>query len=103
MIESAEPVRSLREWRAERLLTIRELARAAGVASSTIYLTETRRTTPRPAVMRRIASVLEVDAQQVGEFRRAIDAHGRSLLNQGYGETCGRSTDGYVDPTMASV
>ncbi len=74
---SAPLVRSLRDWRAERLLTIRDLARAAGVAPSTVYLTETRQTTPRPTVMRRIASVLGVDGRRVAEFRRAIEAYGR--------------------------
>jgi len=70
--------RSLREWRAERLLTIRELARLADVAPSTVYLTETGRTTPRPSVMRRIASLLGVEGHRVAEFRRAIEARGRA-------------------------
>ena len=67
------PGRPLRELRAERLLSIRELARLAGVAPSTIYLTEAGRTMPRASVMRRIAAVLEVDPNDVVEFRRAID------------------------------
>ena len=69
--------RTLREWRAERLLTIRDLARMAGVAPSTIYLTEAGRTIPRPAVMRRIAAALGVAAHEVAEFRSAIAAHAR--------------------------
>ncbi len=67
--------RPLRELRAERLLSIRELARLAGVAPSTIYLTEAGRTTPHASVMRRIAAALAVDAHQVAEFRRAIEVH----------------------------
>lgn len=67
-------MRSLREIRSERLLSIRELAREAGVATSTVYLTETGRTTPRPAIVRRLAAVLGVDPLEVDEFRRAIDA-----------------------------
>ena len=59
---------SLRALRAARLLTIRELARLAGVAPSTIYLTEAGRTTPRPAVMRQLATALGVDPSQVAEF-----------------------------------
>ena len=66
--------RTLREWRAERLLTIRDLARRADVAPSTVYLTEAGKTTPRPAVMRRIAAALGVEARQVAEFARAIAA-----------------------------
>ena len=65
--------RTLREWRAERLLTIRDLARLAGVAASTVYLIEARRAMPRPATMRAIAAALGVKAAQVAEFRRAIE------------------------------
>jgi transcriptional regulator with XRE-family HTH domain len=67
--------RPLRDLRAERLLTIRELARLAGVAPSTIHLTEAGRTTPHASVMRRIAAALGVDAHEIAEFRRAIAAH----------------------------
>ena len=67
--------RPLRDLRAEQLLSIRELAHLADVAPSTIYLTETGRTTPHASVMRRIAAALGVDAHKVEEFRRAIHAH----------------------------
>ncbi len=73
---SAEHAQPLRALRAERLLTMRDLARLADVAPSTIYLTETGRTTPHPSVMRRIAAALGVDAHQIAEFRRAIDDRG---------------------------
>ena len=68
-------IRPLHELRAERVLSIRELARLAGVAPSTVYLTEAGRTTAHASVMRRIAAALGVDAHEVTEFRRAIDAH----------------------------
>jgi len=74
MLDDTRPW-SLRDLRAERLLSIRELARLADVAPSTIYLTEAGRTIPHPSVMRRIAAALGVDAHDVAEFRRAIDAH----------------------------
>ena len=67
--------RPLRDLRAERLLSIRELARLAGVAPSTIYLTEAGRTTPHASVVRRIAAALQVDAHAVAELRRAIEAY----------------------------
>ena len=67
--------RPLRHLRAEQLLSIRELARLADVAPSTVYLTEAGRTTPHASVMRRIAAALEVDAHVVAEFRRAIEVH----------------------------
>ena len=68
----------LRELRAERLLSIRDLARLADVAPSTVYLTEAGRTTPQPAVMRRIAAALGIDPLQVAEFRSAVAARARS-------------------------
>ncbi len=64
---------SLREVRADRLLSMRELGRLAGVASSTIYLIETGRTTPRLSVVRRLAAALGVDPPEVDEFRHAIE------------------------------
>ena len=67
----------LRAWRAERLLTIRELAKLAGVAPSTIYLIEAGRTNPQPSVMRRIAAALGVDPMQIDQFRAAIAARAR--------------------------
>ncbi len=67
---------ALRTMRASRLLTIRELAQRAGVVPSTIYLTETGRTTPRLSVVRRLAAALGVEPHEVDEFRRAIEQSG---------------------------
>lgn len=64
---------SLRQARAERLLSIRELARAASVAPSTIYLTETGRTVPRPSVVWRLTAVLGIDPRAVVEFGQSIE------------------------------
>jgi transcriptional regulator with XRE-family HTH domain len=64
----------LRAARVERLLTIRELARLAQVAPSTIYLIETGRVTPRARVIRAVASALDVSPHEIDEFRRAIEA-----------------------------
>lgn len=64
---------SLRELRAERLLSIRELARKASVAPSTIFLIESGRTIPRQRVARQIALTLRVDPRDVDEFRRRIE------------------------------
>jgi transcriptional regulator with XRE-family HTH domain len=65
---------SLRELRAERLLSIRELARQACIAPSTLFLIETGRTVPRQRVARQIAEVLGVDPMLVDELRRRIEA-----------------------------
>ena len=66
-------MRSLREARADRLLSIRELARHASVAPSTIYLIEAGRTVPRPRVVRALSVVLAVTPAEIEEFRRAIE------------------------------
>lgn len=68
--------RRLRDIRAERLLSIRELARLANVAMSTVYLIETGRSQPRLSVARRLAEALDVDPLLVEELRRTIRSHG---------------------------
>jgi transcriptional regulator with XRE-family HTH domain len=65
---------SLRDVRAERLLSIRDLARKASVAASTVYLIEAGRTTPQLHVVARLADALGVAPSEVTEFRRAIEA-----------------------------
>jgi transcriptional regulator with XRE-family HTH domain len=64
---------SLREVRAARLLSIRELAQQAGVAPSTVYVIEAGRATPRLRVIRQLATALGVEPTVVDEFRRAIE------------------------------
>ena len=64
---------TLRELRAVRLLSIRDLAQRAHVAPSTIFLIEAGRTIPRQRVARQIAEVLRVDPMEVDEFRRRIE------------------------------
>ena len=71
-----EAPRRLRELRAERLLTILQLAQRANVAPGTICKTETGRSLPQLAVARRIAEALDIDPLLVEEFRRSIRAHG---------------------------
>ena len=61
--------RPLRELRAQRLLTIRELARLAGVAPTTVHEIELGALTPGPRIIRRIAAALEVTPDEVAEFR----------------------------------
>jgi len=64
---------SLRDLRAERLLSVRELARQASVAPSTIFLIEAGRTIPRQRVARQIAQALHVEPMEVDELRRRIE------------------------------
>ena len=61
--------RSLRALRAERLLTIRDLARTARVAAMTIHEIETGTRIPSPRVMRKLAAALGVAQEDVAEFR----------------------------------
>ncbi len=72
-------MRALRELRAERLLSIRELAEQADVAPSTIYLIEVGRTVPSLRVVRQLVAALRVEPETVEEFQRSIEqAKGRA-------------------------
>ena len=64
----------LRTARVDRLLSIRELAKEADVAPSTVFLIESGRVRPRPRVMRSLAAVLGIDPHEVHEFRQAVTA-----------------------------
>jgi DNA-binding XRE family transcriptional regulator len=68
--------RPLRHWRAERMLSIRDLAQLAEVAPSTIFLIEAGRSTPRPSVARRIAEALDVEPRAITEVCQTIRAYG---------------------------
>jgi DNA-binding XRE family transcriptional regulator len=60
--------------RRQRLMTQRELAQKAGVAPSTIFVTEKGLSTPSIATMRRICTALGVDdPMEINEFRAAIE------------------------------
>jgi len=69
------PVLPLATIRKRQLLSQRALARAAGVALSTIYLLEagkTERTTFK--VMRAVSAALQVPPETIAEFRHAMAA-----------------------------
>jgi transcriptional regulator with XRE-family HTH domain len=61
------------EVRADRLLTVRELARKAGVEPRTIYTIEKGLTVPTLATVRKLSEALEIDPKEVDEFRAAIE------------------------------
>ena len=65
---------SLREVRIRKLLSLRELARRAGVAQRTIVEAEAGRQAPRLTTIRRLSQALEVDPMEVDEFSAAIQA-----------------------------
>jgi transcriptional regulator with XRE-family HTH domain len=63
----------LRELRAARSLSIRELAQAASVSTRTITETERGRTIPSPSVIRRLTAALGVGPGAVREFQHVVD------------------------------
>jgi transcriptional regulator with XRE-family HTH domain len=66
----------LREARARRLLSVRRLAEAAGVAPATIYHIEHGRTNPSFRAIRDISAALDVDPLDVEEFAAVIEGTG---------------------------
>jgi transcriptional regulator with XRE-family HTH domain len=64
---------SLREARLRRLLTLRGLAKEAGVALNTIQFAESGRQVPRFASMRKIAAALDLEPTEIDEFHAAIE------------------------------
>ncbi len=65
-------VRTIRQLRQERLLTIRALAAGAGVSTRTVLLVEHGAQTPRPGTIKKLAAALGVEPAQVREFRAAM-------------------------------
>ena len=64
---------TLRELRADRLLTLRELADKAGIALSTLYMIESGRSAPSFRVIRAISGALGVEPASVAEFAAAME------------------------------
>lgn len=62
----------LRTHRQDRLLSIRDLAKKAGVSPQTIQGVESGKHPPRPSTMRKIAEALGIEAREIDEFRDAI-------------------------------
>ena len=63
---------TLKEARAERLLTVRGLARKAGVAASTVFLVESGRSVPRFSVVEKLSAALGIEPKEIVEFAEAI-------------------------------
>ena len=72
-------MQTLREARAARVMTIRELAAAAGVSTRTIVQVETGQIVPRFATLKKIAAALGVEPAAITEFARAIEEAGKDL------------------------
>ncbi len=68
---------TLKEARAERLLTVRALAERAGVAFSTVHLIENGKSMPRFEVIQKLSTALGVEPKEIAEFAAAIEHAGR--------------------------
>ncbi len=67
-------MRTLREWRRERLLSLADLADKAGITEKTVGEIERGRARPQLRTMRKITEVLGVEPKDVAEFAAAIAA-----------------------------
>lgn len=63
----------LREWRERRAMTQRDLAQAAGVTQVTISRLEQYQHDPTPTTVRKLATALRVDSEQLMELGATDD------------------------------
>ncbi len=65
---------TLREARLRALLSMRQLARKAGLSATTIYLLETHQRTPQLLTVHKLSQALGVvDPLEIDEFRAAYE------------------------------
>ena len=69
--------KSLREWRTERLWSVRDLADAARVSTKTVVQLEYGRQRPNYTTMRRLAEALKVEPREITEFAAALEERGK--------------------------
>jgi transcriptional regulator with XRE-family HTH domain len=70
-------MKTLREWRLERLLSIEEIAAKSGVSTKTVVQIEHGRQLPRIRTIRRLSEALDVQPAEVEEFKAALDELGK--------------------------
>jgi transcriptional regulator with XRE-family HTH domain len=66
-------MKTLRQWRRARLISIEDLAKAAGVSTKTIVGTELGRSRPKFRTIRRLCDALKVEPTEVSEFAAVIE------------------------------
>jgi transcriptional regulator with XRE-family HTH domain len=66
----------LHEARRQRLLSVRKLAEAAGVAPSTVYYIEHGKTAASFRAIRDISAALDMDPLDIDEFAAVIEGTG---------------------------
>lgn len=70
-------LKSLREWRMERLMSVRELAHSARVTHKTVIDLEHGRRRANYETMRGISQALGVAATEIAEFAEALEDRGK--------------------------
>lgn len=70
-------MKTLREWRLSRLLSIRGLEKASGVTAKTLVDLEHGRRQPQYGTMRKLSEALGVEAGEVTEFAEALEHLGK--------------------------
>ena len=63
---------TLREARLQALLSMRQLARKAGLSATTIYLLESGQRTPQLLTIYKLSRALGVEPTEIEEFHRAM-------------------------------
>lgn len=73
-------MRSLRAWRAERLLSTKKLSSLTRVSNKTILDIEHRKRVPTFRTIQRLSEALEVEPKEVTEFFEAISRRSQGSL-----------------------
>ena len=66
-------VPTLREERVRQLLSVRQLAKRAGVAPTTVHLVETEQRLPQYLTIEKLCRALDVDPTTIAEFQAALE------------------------------
>ncbi len=70
-------MKTLREWRLDRLPSVRGLAAKSGVTAKTIVDREYGRRAPHSDTIRRLCAALDVRPGDVTEFAKALEERGK--------------------------
>lgn len=63
----------LHDWRRQKLMTMRDVAKIAGCGASTVYSIEAGTRTPSFTTIRKISAAMDVAPQEIDEFRAVIE------------------------------
>ncbi len=72
MVQSSMAIRTLKQARTARMLTVRGLAAAAGVSLAAVHEVETGKRQPRFSTIKRLSAALGVEPDAVAEFRAVL-------------------------------